>query len=227
MERPCYQCGLVIDDLRTFCPQCQAPQIRVISTIPAPQPVAISVLRRAKLPRRSRVDWWNAFPAAILAVLIVALFNRGDFGALGLFLCSAACVVLYRQRNKTIGITRWVGAQLGAIAGILAVAIMFVSQWAQLKPLLQQAATQSLQQTLARSGDPAAKQALQDFVTQYPNSFFVLGIVVMILVLLVISTLAGAISASLLRRWRPEVHFASSEETKLEQSEKTEHSEHD
>src|SRR5581483_6640411 len=29
MERPCYRCGANVDDTNAFCPQCNAPQIRV------------------------------------------------------------------------------------------------------------------------------------------------------------------------------------------------------
>ena len=163
----------------------------------------------------------------MLAVLIIALFNRGDFGGPGLLLCSLLCVIFYRQRNRTVSITRWVGARLGLVAGIMAIGIMFFSQWSQLKPQLQQAATQGLQQALERSSDPAARQAFEDFVAHNPNSIFIIDVVIMTFVLLAISSLGGAIGASLMKRWRPQVNFISPDETKLDQPEKTEGSEHD
>src|SRR6185437_9472927 len=133
VERPCYQCGLVVEDFIPFCPQCRAPQIRVISTIPVPQTAPSGVLRRVKLPGAgakfagvAKVDWGNALPSAILAVLVAALITIGFIGslALGLLLAGVLAVAFYRQRDRAARITRWVGARLGAITGALAVGII-------------------------------------------------------------------------------------------------------
>jgi hypothetical protein len=199
----------------------------VIATVPAIPAAAAGLLPKFILPSRSKIDWWNALPSAMLAVLIVALFNRGDFSALGLLLCSVLSVIFYRQRNRLVVITRWVGARIGAVAGVFATAIMFVSQWSQLKPHLQEINAQAIQQALARNTDPAARQFLQSFVSSYPNGLIILGIGSMVIAMVLVATVGGALSASWMKRLRPPVHMVSPDENKLEHPEKTEGSEHD
>jgi hypothetical protein len=231
VERPCHQCGLVVEDFVPFCPQCRAPQIRVISTIPVPQTVPSAILRRVKLPGVkfagiAKVDWGNALPSAILAVLVASLITIGFIGslALGLLLAGVLSVVFYRQRNKAARITRWVGARLGATSGVLAVGIIAAFRS---KLNLNQVVQQNWHTALARNSDPAAKKALQDLASQHPQALIAVTAIFAVLIFIVIATIGGVLGAMLMNRWRPEVHGASDHETKLEQTEKSERSDHD
>jgi hypothetical protein len=178
------------------------------------------------LPAQSKIDWWNAFPSAVLAVLVSALLTGAFFGndLLGFLFCGALSVFFYRQRNRFARVTRWAGARLGAFSGMLGLGIIALFHD---KLGLRQKAMQATQLTLDRNSDPATKQALQGFATQRPEMWVAMLIVMMGLVFLLFSSLGGAIAASLMKRWRPEVNFVSTDETKREQPEKTEGSEHD
>lgn len=230
MERPCYQCALVIEDFVTFCPQCRAPQIRVLATAPIPQPATLAAVRAVKLPGQARIDWLNALPSVILGMLVgalIAVVSRGPI--LGLLLCGILSVVFYRQRNNTIRITRWVGARLGAFSGALGLGIIVCAVRA--KFTLNQLAPKALQMTLEQNPDPATRQKLLDLSSQHPQAFLaslILAAISLGIIFLIISSLGGIIGASLMNRWRPQINLTSSDkETKLEQREKTERSEHD
>ena len=226
MERPCYQCGLVCEDFLVFCPQCRAPQIRVVATVPAVPIATAGPLPKFVLPSQSKIDWWNALPSAVLAVLISALLTVAFFGngAIGFLFCGALSVFFYSQRNRFVRITRWVGAQLGAFSGLLGLGIIALFHD---KLGLRQMAMQAMQMTIDRNTDLAQKQILQDFATQRPEVLVAMLVVMIGVVFLLISSLGGAIGASLMKRWRPPVHFVSPDENKLEPPEKTERSEHD
>ena len=231
MERPCYQCGLVVEDIVPFCPQCRAPQIRVVSTIPAPQTAPDGILQRVRLPGaksagNAKVDWGNALPSAILAVLVASLLTVGFIGslALGLLLAGVLAVAFYRQRNRAARITRWIGARLGATSGALAVGIIAAFR---AKLDLHQVVQQAMQAALERNSDPVARKTLQDFASQHPHALMATMAISMVVVFLVLATIGGVLGAMLMNRWRPEVHIATAHEKKLEHTEKTERSDHD
>jgi len=191
----------------------------------------LGVLRRVKLPGAkftgvAKIDWANALPSAILAVLVASLITIGFIGslALGLILAGMLSVVFYRQRNRAARITRWVGARLGAITGALAVGIIAAFRS---KLDLHQVVQQAMQTALERNSDPVARKTLQDFASQHPHALIASMAISMAVVFLVLSTTGGVLGAMLMNRWRPEVHGASGHGTKLEHTEKTERSDHD
>jgi hypothetical protein len=174
----------------------------------------------------AKVDWGNAFPSAILAVLVASLLTIGFVGslALGLLLAGALSVVFYRQRNKAARITRWIGARLGATSGALAVGMIAAFRS---KLDLHQVVQQAMQTAIERNSDPVARKTLQDFASQHPHALIATMAISMVVVFLVIATIGGVLGAMLMNRWRPEVQAASGHEKKLEQTEKTERSDHD
>lgn len=225
MERPCYQCGLTVEDILVFCPQCRAPQIRVISTMPAPQPMPLRILRRPAVTSSAAIDWSHAIPSVILAVLIGALLNHADFNGPILLLCGALSVVVYGQGNKLTSISRRVGILLGAISGVLATA---VTGFFHFKDDIQQLAAQAFQMSLAHSPDAATRQTWQDLIAKHPDFLPVMALLVIGIMSLIIASFGGMIGASLVNRWRPAVPTTSPDhETSLDSHEKTERSDHD
>lgn len=183
------------------------------------------VLRRIRVSGASRIEWWHAFPATVLAVLIAALVTGALFGPIGMLLCGMLSVFLYRQRDKTARITRWIGARLGAISGALGVGIIAIFR-SKLK--ISELASQAMQTAIERNSDPVSRKSLQDLVTQHPHVLITALIICMVVLFLVISSLGGVIGAALINRWRPETKLISADnEAKLEQREKTERSDHD
>jgi hypothetical protein len=217
-----------MEDFLTFCPQCRAPQIRVVATVPAERPVPRGVLRRVELPAGSKIDWWSALPAIILAMLVAALITVALVGsvAIGLLICGVLSVFFYRQRNKMAQITRWVGARLGAASGILSFGIVTAALSGKLG--FHKVIAQILQMALDRTPDPAARQNLQDMVSQHPHAFVVSLVISAIMIFLMFTSLGGVIGAALVNRWRPALPMTSSDpETQLDHHEKTERSDHD
>jgi hypothetical protein len=163
----------------------------------------------------------------MLVGALIAVVARGPI--LGLLLCGVLSVVFYRQRNNTVRITRWVGARLGAFSGALGLGIIVCAVRA--KFTLNQLAPKALQMTLQQNPDPATRQKLLDLSSQHPQAFLaslILAAISLGIIFLIISSLGGIIGASLMNRWRPQINLTPSDkETKLEQREKTERSEHD
>ena len=220
----------MIEDFIPFCPQCRAPQIRVISTIPVPQPVPSGILRRVTLPGvkfagAAKVDWSNALPSAILAVLVASLITIAfiPIPAVGFLLVGVLSVVFYRQRNRAARITGWIGARLGAISGALAVGILAALRF---KLALYDEVQKRVQVAIESTSDPIARKTFQDFASQHPHALITFMAIFMAVVFLVLATIGGVLGAMLMNRWRPEIH-AADQEKKLEQTEKTERSDHD
>lgn len=189
----------------------------------------MGILRRVKLPGvklagTDKIDWWHAFPSAILAALIATLITIGFNPAVGLLLAGVLSVVFYRQRNRAGHITRWIGARLGAASGALVVGIIATFRF---KLNLPQVMQQAMQTAIERTSDPVARKTLQDFASQHPHALVAWMVVLMVMVFLMISIVGGILGATLMNRWRPEIHAASDSEKKLEQTEKSERSDHD
>src|SRR5213083_2426010 len=98
MEHSCYQCGASVDEGITFCPQCNAPQIRVTVgdaiTILAIDPdlEVRTPGSHANRPQISALQWSYALPAAALAGLISAVMMMIPVGAFGLGMLAAGAL---------------------------------------------------------------------------------------------------------------------------------------
>ena len=214
MEHSCYRCGAAVDEGITFCPQCNAPQIRVIAGEAITSPAIDSDLDvktpgfHANGPQVSALQWPYALPAAALAGLIAAvmmLIPVGAFG-LGMLASGALAVMFYRRRNPVASVTPGMGARLGALSGALgfgifaiftAIGMLIFRSGGQLRDALLQA----IQQSAARSSDPQAQQMLEYLKTPQGLALMMgLGLIVMGLAFLIFSSLGGALTAALLRR---------------------------
>jgi hypothetical protein len=125
VEHSCYQCGLAVDEGIAFCPQCNAPQIRVAVGDAVVSPTIDSgseVKPTGSHPNTSQItvlQWSYALPAAALAGLIAAvmmLIPVGAFG-LGMLASGALAVMFYRRRNPVANVTPGTCARKGALCG--------------------------------------------------------------------------------------------------------------
>ncbi|HEX4485748.1 MAG TPA: zinc ribbon domain-containing protein [Terriglobales bacterium] len=206
MEQPCYQCNTPVEEGTAFCPQCNAPLIRVnvqMAEPPIPE-LPPTALTPPALPTEMR--WSRAITPAIMAGVIAFLMVPFFFGAfgLGMILAGILSVVFYRWRSPDASVSPASGMLLGALSGFVGfLVLLFFAVSATVmgggSPLRQ-----ALEQAVARSpqaSDPQSKQLLEMIQTQQGLLIIVIGCMIIAFFLIVVLTaLGGALGASLLRR---------------------------
>lgn len=209
MEHACYKCGSNVEDGIPFCPQCNAPQIRVEGA--SAEAVSAAELAGVSLPDHpggTAIQWSNALPSAALAGLIAAFLMFIPLGAFGLGMIAAGvlCVLFYRRRNPISNLTPGMGARLGLVSGTLgfgifaifsAVGTLVFHTGGQLRAAMLEAIAQSA----ARSSDPQAQQIIEYLKTP-PGLALMMGLSlgVVLVAFLILSSLGGAIGAAMMRR---------------------------
>ena len=208
VEHPCYKCGAAVEDGTAFCAQCNAPQIRVGFGESDLAPNASEFAGRRIPPSTTAIQWSQALPAAALAGVIAALLMFIPLGAFGLGMMTGGilAVLFYRRRNPAAELTPGMGARLGAASGALgfgvfaiftAIEVLVFHSGGQLRAALLEA----IQQSAARSAEPQAQQALEYLKSPAGLALMMgLGLVIMFVVFLILSSLGGALGAVLRRR---------------------------
>jgi hypothetical protein len=208
MEHPCYRCGTIVEEGTAFCPQCQAPQIRVAAAQPEQaNTIEGTPLSAAVAGHPIGFQWSQALPPAAWAGMVSAglmVLPLGGFG-LGMLAAGFLCVILYRRRNPYVNLTAGLGARLGAVSGIFGFGIFVVFTGIATTLFhsggeLRSALTEAIRQAAARNPDPQAQHVLEFFKTPEGMAVVVaFGLAFMFLIFLVLSSLGGALSAALLR----------------------------
>ena len=199
-----------MEDGTAFCPQCNAPQIRVMSDGGAEPAIAGEVVapRSYASAAPNAIQWAHAFPATALAGLIAALVMFTPLGAFGIGMLAAGslAVVFYQRRNPATTLTPRMGAKLGLLSGTLgfgmfaiftSVAMLISRSGGQLRATL----LQMIEQSAARNPDPEVQQMMQ--YLKSPSGLvlvMILGLAVMFIIFLILSSIGGALGAVLLRR---------------------------
>lgn len=219
MEHACHKCGAAVEDGVPFCPQCGAPQIRVM-TPAQPAPVRSRSeglegqvpLRPVVLAELGQLTWARAWRAANLAAGLGALGALVIGVATGLpqigFLAwmlggGMLAVLIYRRRQHLSQLPAGLGARLGALAGLMGFVIFGLLSLVQTLALrgtgqLEAALEQALKASAARSGNPEAQQMMQQFLTpEGMRTLIILGILLMLVLFLALSSLGGIIAAAL------------------------------
>ena len=112
-------------------------------------------------------------------------------------------VVIYRRRQHLGHITARIGARLGAMAGLMGFVIFALLSLVQMLALrgtgqLQSAFQQALKTSAAHSGNPEAQQLMQQFLTpEGMRTLIILGIILMLVLFVALSSLGGAFAAAL------------------------------
>jgi hypothetical protein len=201
----------MVEDGTAFCPQCNAPQIRVVGAGTVAQPMPRGELTGSPSYSNSgstAIQWSHAFPATALAGLIAALVMITPLGAFGIGMLAAGAlsVVFYRRRNPAAQITPGMGARLGFVSGMLGFGMFAILTSIEMLVFrsggqLRAALLQAIQQSSARSADPQVQQMLEYLKSPAGLALMmILGLVVMFIVFLVLSGIGGALGAVLLRR---------------------------
>jgi len=208
VEHPCYKCGANVEDGVPFCPQCNAPQIRVGGgSTDAVLPGELGQVSFADAGGTA-IRWSDGLPSAALAGLIAAFLMFIPLGAFGLGMIAAGVlsVLFYRRRNPTSNLTSAMGARLGAASGALgfgifaifsAVGTLLFHSGGQLRAALLEAIAQSA----ARSSDPEVQKAFEYLKTP-PGLALMMGLSLafVFVVFLVLASLGGTLGAAMMRR---------------------------
>ncbi|HTZ96821.1 MAG TPA: hypothetical protein VMB18_10510 [Terriglobales bacterium] len=154
------------------------------------------------------IQWSQALPATAFAGVIAGLLMFIPLGAFGLGMAAGGilAVLFYRRRNPGMGVTPGMGARLGAASGALGFGVFAVFTAIEVLVFhsggeLRAALLQAIEQSAARSSEPQAQQLLEYLKTPPGLALMMgLGLFLMLIVFLVVSSLAGAVAAALLRR---------------------------
>lgn len=197
-----------MEDGIPFCPQCNAPQIRVGGA--SAEAVFPAELDGASFPAPSgtAIQWSEALPSAALAGLIAAFLMFIPLGAFGLGMIAAGVlsVLFYRRRKPASHLTPAMGARLGAVSGTLgfgmfaifsAVGTLVFHTGGQLRTTMLEA----IEQSAARNSDPQAQQVIEYLKTPPGLALMMgLGLAFILVAFLILSSLGGAIGAAMMRR---------------------------
>jgi len=213
MDQPCYKCGQMVEEGRVFCPQCRAPQIRVIMAEPASVPATTTV--QAPLTASETVpviavpmQWDQAAQPCAIAALIAALGMVFQLivpviAALG---AGFLAVALYRRRNPEIPIHARTGARLGAICGFFCFGITSILATLRVAILheggkIRATLLDVVQQQSARYNDPQF-QATLDFFRSSAGLLvmFVFSLLVGLVIFILLGMLGGALGGAGLSR---------------------------
>lgn len=176
------------------------------------QPPAQPVLFAAAAP--NTVVWHDGLPAAAKAGLITAVLSVLPLISLGFFawmiLGGILAVTFYRRRRPFPELTAGMGARLGATAGLIGFAlfagfmalIMGLETVVLHQPsMMRNAVLQALKDAASRANDPTSQKALETLQSPGGMAFLLAAMLVFFLIFfLVLSTIGGAVSASLSRR---------------------------
>ena len=222
MDHPCHKCGHSVEDGKTFCAQCGAPQIRVaipeaVVEITAAGGILPALVREAEpgFPRGAisslPARWSHAMrPCALAAAIAVVLMFLG----LNPFVAAVGAGFLaanfYQRRNPGLVIRPATAARLGAFSGLLLFSISTILETLaavvlQKGPEIRSQMMDKVQQAAARYPGPQVEPFLQFVKSPGGFAFMVVASLFFGLVaFLILGGLGGAISAAFVgKRHRP------------------------
>jgi hypothetical protein len=191
----------------SFCPHCNAPQIRVSAATLDAAPVA--EMAHIRLP--GQVVWPYALRAAavaggsgaLLCILLAPLLRAGF--VLGMAVGGAICVALYSRRQPLAHLTSAMGARLGAAAGlfgfVLFAAVQSLMLLASPGPEIREAIRDAIRQAALQNPDPKVQEMMQSLLTPEGMAVIVILAMALFLVMFVVfGVIGGGLWASLQRR---------------------------
>jgi hypothetical protein len=174
MEQPCYKCGQTVEEGRIFCPNCSAPQIRVLIA----EPVAAASLSQITEASSSEgilpasetipvlalpVQWSRALKPCFLAALVASvLMLLGLHPFVVMPSAGFLAVVFYRQGQQNLAVRTGVSIRVGAFSGLLSSGFM----------VLMTALAATIPDLRSKMHDQLLEKAQQSFASQTDNPVF-------------------------------------------------------
>lgn len=225
MEHPCHNCNAAVQEGTAFCPNCGAPQIRVVTpeepVSPAAgeqqgvtgaqpaQPAASWVSGGPAYPYSSTsIDWHLAWRGALLAGVGTALLSALPIISLGCCLWllggGALSVLLYQRKVPGLLVTPGMGLRLGAATGAFAYLLyaLFFTVLGMLKSNeFRQMMQESIERAAARNSDTQSQQIAQQLIDwlgtpQGAATFIVFMLAFLAIVFVGFTAAGGALGAS-------------------------------
>jgi hypothetical protein len=200
-----------VEDGIPFCRQCNAPQIRVAiqeAIEPAEMVDEASAPHYSATSPSAILHWPHVLRSAALAGLlgvILVMVLKQAF-ALAMIGAGFLSVYFYRRKNPFSNLTAARGALLGALSGmfgsiLVAIPCTFAIFSFRAGGEKRAAIVDALQQQVARSADPHARDVLEYLKTPEGFSLMMVGLMVVVLILfLILASFGGAIAAAMYRR---------------------------
>ncbi|MBI2682245.1 MAG: zinc ribbon domain-containing protein [Acidobacteriales bacterium] len=201
MSRICSQCQAAVDDGKPFCPQCNAPMVRVsveAETPPNPRPAA------TVNEERPSIRWSSALPkclasgiASIFILTILALIAE-PLALLAVPIMSAFTVWWYGRGER---ISAGVGARLGAMTGFacfLVNTILAVAQFTANRAGFVNLMRETMDRSLAREPNPQTKEMVHKMLESPENVITLLAVVsvIILIIFLVLGVAGGALAGA-------------------------------
>jgi hypothetical protein len=170
MEQPCYKCGQMVEEGRMFCPNCRAPQIRVLVA----EPVAAASLAQLTEPSNEDilpasqtvpvlalpVQWSHALKPCFLAALAASvLMLLGLHPFVVMPGAGFLAVLFYRQGQPNLAVRTGVSIRIGAFSGLLSSGFM----------VLMTAMAATIPDLRIKMHDQLLEKAQQSFASQTDN----------------------------------------------------------
>lgn len=215
MEQPCHSCGKPVDEGVAFCPNCNAPQIRVAGLRPeafseASPPLPPAEPSPPPSPARHGLHWGDAWRAAAFAGVLVSIASFFPLSyLLWVLLGGVLAVVLYRRRRPQDQFGAATGAVLGALTGLIGFSIFALGstllilargEFERIREAMQQALQRAATEGAA---DPRAQEAMELLTTPGGLAFMIAVVVVVFLAAFVLfGAMGGAMGALVLGKRR-------------------------
>jgi hypothetical protein len=217
MEHACYKCGALVQEGRAFCPNCNAPQIRVASPEsdtpsfapgtpgemqPPAQPV---ILGPSTDLSPTGIDWSAGGPAVLIAGVLSGFCFFLPLNVAWVFAGGALAVWIYnRRRPSYMQISSGTGAKLGAVAGVIGYAlfaIVAVLAFVFAGDKVWSEFIRQLKERASSTPDANLQQMFELLKTAEGKAFVATFVMIFAFALFVgLATLGGTIAAALLRK---------------------------
>jgi len=223
VENLCHRCNAEVAPGTPFCPHCNAPQIRVV-TSSEPQAIASDVRDESSPSRlvaglsrtkpQSGIHWPSALPktaasgfaTVAMLVLVVTVTQVPALSLLVLPLGGALSVVLYSRGDKRGRIPAGHGARLGAVTGLFAFIVyglIVTAEMSAKRGELLDMLRKTLQEAAARNPNPQAQEMVQQIMTPAGlATLLALTAVIFFFTFLVLSSLGGSVGAAIVNSTR-------------------------
>jgi hypothetical protein len=216
VEHACYKCGALVQEGRAFCPNCNAPQIRVASpenvtpsfepgTPGEMQPPAQPVTLGSSTLSPTAIDWSAGGPAVLIAGLLSGFCFFLPLNIAWVVGGGALAVWIYHRRRPTyMQVSSGTGAKLGAVTGVIGYALFAVVAVLGFIFASDKIWSELITQMKARAGanpDANLRQMFELLNTAEGKAFVATFVMIFAFALFVgLSTLGGTIGAALIRR---------------------------